>query len=220
MRRWDARLKHRCSAPRFRACPVAQPSRLRECSVPDIRDGSVQGHTVKPTAAFPPSFLISLSLSLLSLGFFLCIALAPRVSWWYVCSSTHIPEDATMTTKSTGENGIDCRRTTENLAQELSDCEALIKGSLVVNRRRCGNSKCRCARGELHESLAITYKEKGRSVLVHVPKHLETAAQRAIEDYHTLKRLVAAISRMNLGEFREKAKKQRRRQDGKGTSIR
>jgi len=132
-------------------------------------------------------------------------------------------ENATMTTKRTDENGIECRGTIKDLAQELSDCEALIKGSLVVNRRRCGNSKCRCARGELHESLAITYKEKGRSVLVHVPKHLETAAQQAIEDYHTLKRLVAAISRMNLEEFREKARKdrkQRRRQDGKGTSIR
>ncbi len=118
------------------------------------------------------------------------------------------------------ERGIGSTGTVESLAQQLSNFEDLIKGSLVVNRRRCGNPRCRCARGELHESLAITYKEEGRSVLVHVPKHLETTARQAIEHYHVLKRLVGAISRMNVEKFREKARKdreQRRSRGGKST---
>ncbi|MBC8443250.1 hypothetical protein H8D79_00840 [PVC group bacterium] len=101
--------------------------------------------------------------------------------------------------------------TAEALARKLAECDRLIKGSLVVNRRKCGNPRCRCARGELHESLAITYKENGRSVLVHVPNHLEAAAERAIGDYRMLKRLVAGISRMNVEQLKRESRKSRRR---------
>jgi len=115
-----------------------------------------------------------------------------------------------MAATNNGRNGItDREKTVEALMRRLSGCDRLIKGSLVVNRRRCGNPRCRCTRGELHESLAITYKERGRSVLVHVPRHLNTAARRAIENYHDLKRIVTQISELNLNEFKERASKDR-----------
>lgn len=110
-----------------------------------------------------------------------------------------------MATRITDENRIAGGEPIEVMTRRLAECGSLIKGSLVVNRRRCGNPRCRCARGELHESLAITYKEKSRSVLVHVPRHLQAAAQRAVEDYHTLKQLVAAIHQLNVNAFRERA---------------
>jgi hypothetical protein len=118
---------------------------------------------------------------------------------------------ASDTDRETDHSG----ETAEALARRLASCGKLIKGSLVVNRRKCGSPKCRCARGELHESLAITYKENGRSVLVHVPSHLEAAAERAIGDYRMLKRLVAAISRTNLEQFRRESRKGRRRRESR-----
>lgn len=125
-----------------------------------------------------------------------------------------------MTTGNTDQDRIENGEPIETLTQRLAECGGLIKGSLVVNRRRCGNTRCRCVRGELHESLAITYKEKGRSVLVHVPRHLQAAAQRAIQHYHTLKRLVATLHQRNLNEFKKRAGEDRRQRRRGGGEVR
>src|SRR3954471_17783772 len=36
------------------------------------------------------------------------------------------------------------------LAEGLSDVEALLRGTVVTQRRRCGKAGCRCADGQLH----------------------------------------------------------------------
>lgn len=39
-----------------------------------------------------------------------------------------------------------------------------IRGSVVVQRRRCGKRSCRCADGtQLHESTVLSYSEGGRN---------------------------------------------------------
>jgi hypothetical protein len=40
----------------------------------------------------------------------------------------------------------------------------MIRGSVVVQRRRCGKPSCRCAAGQdLHESTVLTYSQGGRN---------------------------------------------------------
>jgi len=40
----------------------------------------------------------------------------------------------------------------------------MIRGSVVVQRRRCGKPNCHCAAGEqLHESTVLSYSDAGRS---------------------------------------------------------
>jgi len=40
----------------------------------------------------------------------------------------------------------------------------MIRGSVVVQRRRCGKSNCQCADGEaLHEATVLSYSEGGRN---------------------------------------------------------
>ena len=95
------------------------------------------------------------------------------------------------------------RDTHESLRSALLECDPLIKGSLVVNRRRCGKPQCRCAQGQLHESLAITYKQKGRSVLLHVPSDLKHEATLAIGNYRRMKELLGRLSDLNLATFRQ-----------------
>ncbi len=95
------------------------------------------------------------------------------------------------------------RDTQEQLRTALLEGGHLIKGSLVVNRRRCGKPNCRCAEGERHESLAITYKHGGRSVLLHVPADLQTEATQAIRDYQRVKQLLSRLSEINLAAFRQ-----------------
>jgi hypothetical protein len=93
--------------------------------------------------------------------------------------------------------------TVKSLRSAVSECTPFIKGSLVVNRRRCGNPKCRCAEGRKHESLAITYKQKGRSVLLHVPNDLEPEATRMIGNYHRIKTLLGQLSDQEVASFRQ-----------------
>lgn len=102
-------------------------------------------------------------------------------------------------------------RKRRNLSRKLSTCKKLIKGSLVVNRRRCGKAGCRCSRGQLHKSLAFTYKKDGKSFLLHIPKDLETEARQAHKDYQKLKRLLEQISQLNIEILKGKAKSQKLR---------
>jgi hypothetical protein len=44
---------------------------------------------------------------------------------------------------------------------------ALMRGSLIVLRRRCGKANCRCADGEsLHEAPALSYSVRGRTQML------------------------------------------------------
>jgi hypothetical protein len=53
----------------------------------------------------------------------------------------------------------------------------MIRGSVVVQRRRCGKASCRCAAGQdLHESTVLTYSQDGRNRTV----MLNTADVRAV----------------------------------------
>jgi hypothetical protein len=43
----------------------------------------------------------------------------------------------------------------------------MIRGSVVVQRRRCGTPTCRCADGkQLHESTVLSYSDQGRNKTV------------------------------------------------------
>jgi len=41
----------------------------------------------------------------------------------------------------------------------------MIRGSVVVHRRRCGKPNCRCAAGDLYEATVLSYSERGRTRL-------------------------------------------------------
>jgi hypothetical protein len=115
-----------------------------------------------------------------------------------------------MAPDGSGERlGLEDRR--RRLAAQLGRCADLIRGSLVVNRRRCGKPQCRCARGELHESLAFTFKSRGRSRLVHVPGQLEAVARRAAQAYTTLRRVAEELSEVNVARLKQSAKGPARR---------
>ncbi|HRU07713.1 MAG TPA: hypothetical protein P5137_18270 [Candidatus Brocadiia bacterium] len=51
--------------------------------------------------------------------------------------------------------------------------EGLLRGSVCVRRRVCGKPGCRCAQGDRHEAMYVTYRERGRNVQLHVPKDWE-----------------------------------------------
>lgn len=60
----------------------------------------------------------------------------------------------------------------------------MIRGSVVVQRRRCGKPNCHCAGGtELHESTVLSYSEAGRSRSVVLDPGEVTAVRAAVDRY-------------------------------------
>lgn len=62
----------------------------------------------------------------------------------------------------------------------------MIRGSVVVQRRRCGKQSCRCADGEqLHESTVLSYSAGGRNKTVMLAADEIEAVRTAVERYRS-----------------------------------
>jgi len=89
------------------------------------------------------------------------------------------------------------------LAAGLPDVEALLRGALVDQRRRCGKEGCRCTRGELHGP--YTYlatsrtidRSRGRSRLLYVPAALVELVRRRVDQTAHLEAVLAQIAAIN-----------------------
>lgn len=61
---------------------------------------------------------------------------------------------------------------------------AMIRGSVVTHRRRCGKANCRCADGaSLHESTVLSYSQAGRTRFVMLPEGEVAAVRAAVARY-------------------------------------
>jgi hypothetical protein len=60
----------------------------------------------------------------------------------------------------------------------------MIRGSVVVQRRRCGTQSCRCADGaQLHESTVLSYSADGRNRTVMLASDEVERVRAAVERY-------------------------------------
>lgn len=60
----------------------------------------------------------------------------------------------------------------------------MIRGSVVVQRRRCGTPTCRCADGkQLHESTVLSYSEQGRNRTVMLAREEIEKVRAAVARY-------------------------------------
>lgn len=86
----------------------------------------------------------------------------------------------------------------QQLATLLEDCFGrgpLLPGSLYTLRRKCGKPNCRCTRGELHESTALSYRGQGRPRNISPsPEQVDTLRQMT-EDYRRVRQTRAKIVR-------------------------
>jgi hypothetical protein len=60
----------------------------------------------------------------------------------------------------------------------------MIRGSVVVQRRRCGKANCQCADGEaLHEATVLSYSESGRNHTVMLAAAQVAGVREAVARY-------------------------------------
>ena len=95
------------------------------------------------------------------------------------------------------------RRTRSQLAQLLSQ-RGVIRGTLLVRKRKCGKANCRCARGEGHESLFLVISENGRTRQFFVPKDWESRVRQWVADYHRVRDLLEEVSRIYWDKLRNR----------------
>lgn len=95
------------------------------------------------------------------------------------------------------------RRTRSRLAQLLSQ-RGVIRGTLLVRKRKCGKANCRCAGGEGHESLFLVISENGRTRQFFVPKDWESRVRQWVEDYHRVRDLLEEVSRIYWDKLRNR----------------
>ena len=59
----------------------------------------------------------------------------------------------------------------------------LVRGSVVKVRRRCGKARCKCTKGELHETWALSYSREGKTRMIPLrPEDIHLARQ-AVKRY-------------------------------------
>jgi hypothetical protein len=82
----------------------------------------------------------------------------------------------------------------------------MIRGSVVVHRRRCGKRNCRCgkrncrcAAGDLHEATVLSYSERGRTRLVMLPPAEVAAVAAAVDRYRAPEAELAAAGEAGRG---------------------
>lgn len=95
------------------------------------------------------------------------------------------------------------RRTRSRLAQLLSQ-RGVIRGTLLVRKRKCGKANCRCAQGPGHESLFLVISENGRTRQLFVPKDWESRVRQWVEDYHRARELLEEVSRIYWDKVRQR----------------
>ncbi len=68
--------------------------------------------------------------------------------------------------------------------QSSSLLPRMIRGSVVVQRRRCGKTNCHCTDGvALHEATVLSYSAAGRNRTVMLPASEVTAVRAAVARY-------------------------------------
>lgn len=85
------------------------------------------------------------------------------------------------------------------LAAGLPEVEALLRGSLVDQHRRCGKEGCRCTQGQLHGpyTYLATSRVRGRSRLLYVPAALVELVGRRVDQTAQVEAVLAEIAAIN-----------------------
>jgi len=90
----------------------------------------------------------------------------------------------------------------------MRQLDQMIQGSIVFRRLTCGKATCKCARGQLHECVCITYREGGKTKTVYVDKKRQAEALVMCANYKKMKAMLKELSLINLQLVRsERSKK-------------
>lgn len=92
------------------------------------------------------------------------------------------------------------------LVRDLPDLEAVLRGSLIERKKRCGKAGCRCAEGELHGpySYLSTRGEQGTR-LDYVPRDWRSWVRARVENFRRVQAVLSEVAEINRELLRRRA---------------
>lgn len=85
------------------------------------------------------------------------------------------------------------------VAAKKTKVPRVLRGSVVVHRRRCGKPNCHCADGTaLHETTVLSYSQAGRTRFVMLPAGQVAAVRAATARYQAAKARLEAQANAGL----------------------
>lgn len=93
----------------------------------------------------------------------------------------------------------------QELLERILSCSDMLQGSIVRINSRCGKKGCRCEQGKYHGvSHYLSYKEKGRTQMVYIPKTLVPEVQKQVDFFKRYWDLGVQLAQVNLNELKNK----------------
>ncbi len=80
----------------------------------------------------------------------------------------------------------------------------IIKGSLVNLKHTCGKKGCKCYKGEKHVSLYISRSQKGKTVMIYIPKSKEKHVKEYVKRYKTILEKLNQFSEKTINKIKQK----------------
>jgi hypothetical protein len=112
----------------------------------------------------------------------------------------------------THANSLWFERRTASLLRRLGRVGPFVAATLACVPHRCGNPRCKCARGEGRPSWRLTYKDKEqKTVTVYVPVGMLEEVRRWVKNYRAFKTLGSKISDAQLNRVRLYVREKRRK---------
>lgn len=95
-------------------------------------------------------------------------------------------------------------RALRSVLNRLLSGQGVLHGTLLSRRRVCGKSNCRCAQGQLHQSLYLVVTEAGKSRQLYVPAAWAAAVRQWLENYQRARRLMDELSALHWDKIRHR----------------
>ena len=99
---------------------------------------------------------------------------------------------------------------------QIRQSPLLLRGSLVVLKRKCGKETCRCTLGQLHETPALSYSVDGVTRIVSLPSGEVPAVKAGLARYRKAlgeleRTALAGIQVLSRRLEKERTERRRRR---------
>jgi len=92
------------------------------------------------------------------------------------------------------------------LKKKLSMSGSIVHGTGVTMKRTCGKKRCRCQRGEKHESLYLSQTRNGKQSMIYIPRNAEKDLIQWIKNYKALIKIIDELSEINVQILRLRKK--------------
>lgn len=92
------------------------------------------------------------------------------------------------------------RNARSQLAQRITQ-QPFLRGSLVERARSCGKPTCRCQQGQLHRSLYLATRPKGRRALLYIPRALEETVRQWVQQGRFLAQQLQDLHQLQLDQL-------------------